>query len=127
MYSVKFPRFSGHPRKVSDEKLITGGAQMGEKRGTRIFDRDFKLEVVRQVIEKRRSIAEVSRSIGVHANTIHHWKKQFRDDPDGAFPGKGHLKPEEEELRRLRRENVGLKEDRAILKKALAIFGERPK
>jgi len=100
---------------------------MGEKRGRRSFDRDFKLEVVRQVIEKKRSIAEVSRSIGVHANTIHNWKKQFTEDPDGAFPGKGHLKPEEEELRRLRREIAGLKEDRAILKKALAIFGERPR
>jgi len=67
----------------------------------------------------------VSRSIGVHANTIHNWKRQFTEDPEGAFPGKGHLKIEEE-LRRLRRENAGLKEDRAILKKALAIFSKDP-
>jgi len=100
---------------------------MGEKRGRRSFDRAFKLEVVRQVIEKKRSVSEVSRSIGVHANTIRNWKKQFTEDPDRAFPGKGHLKPEEEELRRLRREVTGLKEDRAILKKALAIFSKHPR
>jgi len=100
---------------------------MGENRGRRSFDREFKLEVVRQVIDKSRSIAEVSRSIGVHANTIHNWKKQFTEDPECAFPGKGHLKPEEDELRRLRRENAGLKEDRAILKKALAIFSKHPR
>ncbi len=99
---------------------------MEEKRGRKSFDRDFKLEVVRLVTEEGRNVSNVSRSIGVHANTIHNWKKQFVDDPDGAFPGKGRLKPEEEELRRLRRENAGLKEDRAILKKALAIFSKRP-
>ena len=99
---------------------------MEEKRGRRSFDRDFKLEVVRQVTEEGRSITDVARSIGVHANTIYNWKQQFADDPEGAFPGKGHLKPDEEELHRLRRENESLKKDRAILKKALAIFGERP-
>lgn len=99
---------------------------MGEKRGRRSFDRDFKLEVVRLVIEEGRSVTDVARSIGVHANTVHNWKQHFTDDPDGAFPGKGRMKPEEEELRRLRRENASLKEDRAILKKALAIFSKRP-
>jgi transposase len=99
---------------------------MEENRGRRSFDRDFKLEVVRLVSEEGRSVADVSRSIGVHSNTIHNWKKQYTDDPAGAFPGKGHLQPEEEELHRLRRENASLKEDRAILKKALAIFSKRP-
>ena len=99
---------------------------MEENRGRRSFDRDFKLEVVRLVTEEGRSVADVARSIGVHANTIHNWKQQFTDDPAGAFPGKGRLKPEEEELRRLRRENESLKLDRTILKKALAIFSKRP-
>jgi transposase len=46
-------------------------------------------------------------------------------DPDHAFPGKGKLKPEDEELRKLRRENEILKEERDILKKALAVFSRR--
>jgi transposase len=37
------------------------------------------------------------------------------------------VKPQEEELRRLQRENANLKEDREILKKALAIFSKHPK
>ena len=64
---------------------------MKKNRGRRSFDRNFKLEVVRLVTEEGRSVADVSRSIGVHANTIHNWKQQFIDDPDGAFPGKGRL------------------------------------
>jgi transposase len=41
--------------------------------------------------------------------------------------GKGHLKPQEEEFRKLQKENANLKEDREILKKALAIFSKHPK
>jgi len=41
-----------------------------------------------------------------------------------AFPGKGHLKSPEEEIRRLQRENENLKEEKDILKKALAIFSK---
>jgi transposase len=47
-------------------------------------------------------------------------------DPDQAFPGKGKLKPDDEELRRLRRELDVVKEERDILKKALAVFSRRP-
>jgi len=45
-------------------------------------------------------------------------------DASQAFPGKGHLRPEEEELRRLRRENALLRQERDILKKATAFFAK---
>jgi transposase len=45
-------------------------------------------------------------------------------DNSQAFPGKGHLKPDEEELRRLRRENELLRQERDILKKATAFFAK---
>jgi transposase len=37
------------------------------------------------------------------------------------------VKPQEEELRRLQKENAELKMEREILKKALAIFSKHPK
>jgi len=91
----------------------------------RKFDREFKLEAVRLITEGGRGIADVARSLDVHENLLRRWKSRLSDDPVGSFPGKGHLKPEEEELRRLRRENESLKEDHVILKKALAIFSKR--
>jgi len=36
----------------------------------------------------------------------------------------GKLKPEDEELRKLKKENEGLRQERDILKKALAIFSK---
>ena len=51
----------------------------------------------------------------------------MEQDQAGAFPGKGKLKPEEEEIRRLRKEFEEMREERDILKKALAVFSRRGK
>jgi transposase len=79
------------------------------------------------VTESGRTVADVARSLGVHENQLHKWKRQYREDPAGSFPGKGKVKPQEEELRRLQKENAELKMEREILKKALAIFSKHPK
>ena len=99
--------------------------QKGSKR--RKYDRQFKEESVKQVTEGGRTVAEVARSLGIHENLLHIWKKQHLEDPAGSFPGKGHQKPEDEELRKLQKEIASLKEDKEILKKALAIFSKHPK
>jgi transposase len=54
-------------------------------------------------------------------------KKQLTDDPQNVFPGKGKLKANDEELRQLKRELDRVKEERDILKKALAYFAEDQK
>lgn len=95
---------------------------MKEVRKYRKFDKEFKLEAVRLVTERGRKVAEVARSLGVHENLLYRWKNQYSDDPVGSFPGKGRLKPHEEELRRLQRELTDTREERDILKKALAVF-----
>ena len=100
---------------------------MQEHRKYRAYDRQFKEEAVRLVTEGGRSVTEVAHSLGIHENLLHTWKRKHKEDPAGSFPGKGNLKTEEEELRRLQRENANLKEDREILKKALAIFSKHPR
>ena len=48
--------------------------------------------------------------------------KDFAADPQQAFPGQGQMKPEQQEIERLRREVQKLKAERDILKKAAAYF-----
>ena len=64
------------------------------KKKRRVFDREFKLEAVRLIIDKGYSMAEVSRNLGVDYSVLRRWKKQFEEDPQFAFPGKGMLKLE---------------------------------
>jgi transposase len=89
------------------------------------FDKQFKLDAVRLIQESDRPIAEIARELGIHPNLLYRWRDQLLGDPDQAFPGKGKLKPEDEELRKLRRELDVVKEERDILKKALAVFSRR--
>ena len=90
----------------------------------RTFDREFKIEAVRLVTEKGRSVAEVARNLGIHPNSLSNWKRDFLADKENSFPGKGNLKPEDEEIRRLKRELADVKEERDILKKATAFFAK---
>jgi transposase len=91
------------------------------------YDRDFKVNAVALVTEGSRKVREVARELGIDANTLYHWKRELQEEREGAFPGKGHLSQLEEENRRLRRELAEVKEDREILKKALAYFSRRGK
>ena len=93
---------------------------MDKKRKT--FDRQFKIDAVSLVVNGGRTVAEVARDLGIDANTLYRWKREFTKEDEDAFPGKGRLSPQEEELRRLRRELAEAKEDSEILKKALAFF-----
>jgi len=93
----------------------------------RKYDRQFKIEAVRLVTEERRRASEVAGDLGIHVNLIYLWKKQLSADGDEAFPGLGKLKSSDAELRRLQRELADVKEERDILKKALAIFSKKPR
>lgn len=100
---------------------------MGTGSGRRTFTQEFKEDAVRLVIERGVPVAHAAQDLGIHENTLHKWIRLYKADPDEAFPGKGRLKPKDEELRLLERENAVLKEERDILKKALGIFSKRRK
>ena len=90
--------------------------------GRRRFDRAFKLEAVKLVRERGVSAAQAARDLDVHENVLRKWIKEFAADPQHAFPGQGEMKPEQQEIERLRREVIRLKAERDILKKATAFF-----
>ncbi len=101
---------------------------MREKSFTRRrFSVEFKREAVLVILDGSRSPTEVARELDINVNMLHNWRRQYLDDQDNAFPGKGNLKPEDAEFRRLRRELEEVKLERDILKKALAIFSKTPK
>ena len=98
---------------------------MGETR--RRYSREFKIEAVRLVIEGGQSIAETARELGINANLLGRWKQQLTADGEQAFPGKGRMKPLEDEVRRLQRELKKVRQERDFLKKTTAYFARENK
>ena len=95
---------------------------MSEKRKT--YDKEFKLSAVKMIVEGGMSLSRVSRDLGINENSLHRWKKDYLSDQQNAFPGKGRLKPEEEELRKLKKQLSRVTMERDILKKAIGYFSK---
>ena len=66
---------------------------MKEKKGRRKYDREFKEDALRLILEGGRTVRGVARDLGVHESMLHRWKKEYLEDREEAFPGKGHMKP----------------------------------
>ena len=75
----------------------------------RTFSREFKVEAVKLVKDRGVSVAQAARDLDVHENVMRKWVKEFGSDPAQAFPGQGQMKPEQQEIERLRRENNRLR------------------
>lgn len=92
--------------------------------GRRVYTREYKLEAIKLVKERGVSLLQAARDLGLHANTLRSWVKEYAADPAQSFPGHGQMKPEAAEIERLRREVIKLKAERDILKKAAAYFAK---
>jgi len=70
----------------------------------------------------------VARDLGIAHSNLRRWRAQYGKKGELAFPGNGkqRLTPQEEEVRRLKKELYEVQQERDILKKALAIFTKKP-
>ena len=82
----------------------------------RKFSREFKLEAVKLVRERGVSVSQAARDLDLHENVLRKWVREQQADPGSAFPGHGVMKPEQQEIERLRRELARMKAERDILK-----------
>jgi transposase len=88
------------------------------------YSKQFKIDAVKLVTEQGFNVSEAARNLGIHHSSLRRWKRHLESDGNQAFPGKGNLSAEKQELDRLRKENKRLRMEREILKKATAFFAK---
>lgn len=98
---------------------------MGKEDRRRHFTRAFKVNAVQLVTEQGMPVGKVAQELDIHPNLLHLWRRRMLAEGDKAFVGRGRAKPQNAEIRQLRKALEKVREERDILKKALAVFSKQ--
>jgi transposase len=83
---------------------------------------EFRAEAVELIRSGAKSLAELSRDLGIADQTLRNWVRQA--DLDAGRRRDGLTTNERDELRRLRSENRTLRMERDLLRKAAVFFAK---
>ena len=81
----------------------------------------FKSEAVRLTRESNRPVAQVARELGISENVLYRWMTEQRH-VESRGSTRQSVRPEQDELTRLKRENETLRKERDCLRRAAAFF-----
>jgi transposase len=96
-------------------------------RARREFDDSFKLQVVKMVKEQGLTVPQVCRDMDLDATAVRRWVRQYEAELSGQLGIGKPLTPEQQRIRQLELENLQLKQDNELLKKASAFFAREMK
>jgi len=82
------------------------------------YSQEFKLDAISLVLDQGYTRTEGARSLGVSAQLLGRWVKEYQSDSGNAFRGNGKLTPDQEEIRKLKARVKRLEMEKEILKKA---------
>lgn len=86
----------------------------------RPYPKEFREGALQLVAQGERSVAQIAKDLGIAESGLRRWIQQA--ERDSGKRDDGLTTPEREELRRLRRENARLRQEKEILRKAAAFF-----
>ena len=92
----------------------------------RTFSKEFKVKACELVVKDVIKHAVVAEKMGISHIMLYRWIDEYETYGEEAFVGKGKMRSEDAELRKLRKENERLKMENEILKKAAAYFAKHP-
>ena len=93
----------------------------------RNYTREFKIEAVHLWQTSDKSATQIEQDLGIGEGCLYRWKRELAKEGENAFPGHGRQSPDQERIRQLEREVRILRQERDILKKAVAIFSHPSK
>ena len=92
------------------------------------YSKEFKLEAVSLVLDQGYSRTKAAKSLSIGVPMLSRWVKEHQfEEGSQAFRGNGKLKPEQEEIRRLKAQVKQLELEKRILKEATVFFAKETK
>nr|WP_253308580.1 transposase [Rickettsia endosymbiont of Ceutorhynchus assimilis] len=88
----------------------------------RTYDKEFKINAVKLYLtnKDKKSINSLAKDLGIATSCLSHWIRNYRDHEEKSFVGSGNSI--NQEMRELKRKLYLVRQERDILKKAVAIF-----
>ena len=86
------------------------------------YSREFKIEAVRLSYQTEKPLDDLAADLGISRSSLNRWRREYGEDPNQAFPGKGQQKERDVEMARLKKRLREAELENEILKKAVAIF-----
>ena len=68
------------------------------------YTREFKIEAAKLSYNSDKWVAEIAEQLGVSQSSLNRWRREYRADPDQAFPGNGQMKERDGEVAQLKKE-----------------------
>ncbi len=99
---------------------------MGRRRGSKRYSAEFKREALKRASEDGMTDKVVCDEIGISSRQLGRWRDELRLLGDDAFIGKGGRSSTEEVIR-LKRELVKVRQERDFLKDAVVFFAKESK
>ena len=92
----------------------------------RSYDKQFKIAAVKLVLEDNMTVAEVSKELDIHYNSLYRWISEYEEYGESAFPGHGTaLYSYQYEIKKLKAENLELRKELELLKKFQAFLKKK--
>ena len=91
----------------------------------RKFSDEYKREAVRLATQLGVAKSQVAQELGINANLLGRWCRDYASNGAAAFPGQG--KPRDEEVASLKRELTRVKKERDFLREAATFFARESK
>jgi transposase len=95
---------------------------MSDKKA-KIYAPEFKESSAKLALESKGTIAKTARELGVNVNTLHTWISKYSGSKAANVTSDDNKL--HDELKRLKKENYQLTQERDILKKAAAYFASQ--
>jgi transposase len=93
----------------------------------KIYTKEFKLGAAKMVVEEKMTSAKVCKDLGISVSALTRWVADYKKNGSGAFPGKGFLAPQDDEVRQLKQQLRRAEMERDLLKKTIVFFAELDK
>ena len=88
----------------------------------RTYTDEFKREAIQLLESSGKTARQLERELGIGKTSLSRWKREWEENGKQAFPGQGRVPLAQAQVQKLERQVEILRQERDILKKAVAIF-----